>query len=203
MKSAIDSFRYEKKIFLENFQYPLLKYIVKTSSFNFYQPHASRWINNIYLDNYDFSAFHDNIEGNASRKKLRIRWYGQQFASNNSKVLELKIKQGHVGTKNYYNLGDFYIGRDSNSGSIMRQLKDCKLQEGIASSLKVMRPIISNRYHRDYYLSMDGKIRITIDRDISFNSWFSSGDKKSGLSLDSACILEVKFSKERDRKSVV
>ena len=78
----------------------------------------------------------------------------------------------------------------------MRQLKDCKLQEGIASSLKVMRPIISNRYHRDYYLSMDGKIRITIDRDISFNSWFSSGDKKSGLSLDSACILEVKFSKE-------
>ena len=67
-----------------------------------------------------------------------------------------------------------------------------------------MRPIISNRYQRDYYLSMNGRIRITIDRDISFENWFYPSGEKNKLLLDNACILEIKFSKEslEDAKTV-
>lgn len=196
MSPELESFRYEKKVFLENFQYVLLNYLVSTSCFNFYKPHESRWVNSIYLDNYNFSAFKDNIEGNTSRKKLRIRWYGERLENSTCKKLELKIKKGHVGTKEYFDLGDFYVGKESDPKSIMTQLKKCDLDNEVVNSLSTMRPIISNRYYRDYYLSMDGRIRITIDRDISFENWFYPSREKNRLLLDNACILEIKFSKE-------
>ena len=191
-----DSFRYEKKAFLEYFQYDLLRYIVGTSAFKFYKPYNSRWVNSVYLDNFDFSAFKDNIEGNTSRKKLRIRWYGDQFNNSGAKILELKIKQGHVGSKRYFALGNFYVGEDSTSKSIMDQLKSSELDEDILRTISTMRPIISNRYKRDYYLSMNGRIRITIDRDLAFENWFSSSNIRNNLSLDNTCILEMKFSRE-------
>ena len=204
MSPELESFRYEKKVFLENFQYVLLNYVVSTSSFNFYKPYESRWVNNIYFDDYNFSAFKDNIEGNRSRKKLRIRWYGQQLENPNTKKLELKMKKGHVGAKEYFDLGNFYVGKKSNAKSIMTQIKNCDLDKKVLNSLSSMRPIISNRYQRDYYLSMNGRIRITIDRDISFENWFYPSGEKNKLLLDNACILEIKFSKEslEDAKTV-
>lgn len=190
------NYRYEKKAFLKNFDYKLLKFLVKTSPFNFYQPYESRWINNIYLDNYDFSAFKNNIEGNASRKKLRIRWYGENFGTG-KKVLELKIKQGHVGTKKYFNLENFEVSKNTDSVSLMNNLKNLNLEEEILKDLKLLKPSVGNRYKRDYFVSMDGKIRITVDKNLIFQSWFFSGINKQKLIISNSCILEVKFDKDK------
>ena len=79
----------------------------------------------------------------------------------------------------------------------MNNLKNLNLEEEILKDLKLLKPSVGNRYKRDYFVSMDGKIRITVDKNLIFQSWFFSGINKQKLIISNSCILEVKFDKDK------
>jgi len=129
--------------------------------------HLPNYVNNIYLEGKSLESAMENIEGDSNRVKHRIRWYND---NSDAIVLEAKIKKSSSGYK------------ESN------QLKSDDLESAIneAQILTRKKAIIQNRYFRKYYVK--GKIRVTIDSDLSFNL-----PKHEGFKHFRDCIVEIKF----------
>ena len=68
----------------------------KLISSGFKLNHAHNYVHNIYFDNYLTSGASESVEGDAIRKKYRLRWYNE----NNSFVLESKVRLSSSGYKN-------------------------------------------------------------------------------------------------------
>jgi len=129
--------------------------------------HLPNYVNNIYLEGKLLESAMENIEGDSLRVKHRIRWYNDNV---DTFVLEAKIKKSSSGYK------------ESN------QLISCDLEDAIneAQIATRKRAIIQNRYFRKYYTK--GKIRVTIDSDLSFNR-----PNQERLKHFRGCIVEIKF----------
>ena len=83
------SYRYERKFIIEQSRLNDLLSSLYSSSYN--EKYSERRINNIYYDDYNFSAVSENLDGLSERKKYRVRWYGEIYEKSN-KVLETKVK---------------------------------------------------------------------------------------------------------------
>ena len=92
------NWRYEYKYFLAPFQYhqvrsaiqPYMRpdhYTLRTSS-------GKYLVRSLYFDSVDYRSYHEKIDGNADRIKLRLRTYAKQ--SNQTIRAELKIRKGVV-----------------------------------------------------------------------------------------------------------
>ena len=97
-KQVLDNFRYERK-FISSAKYDgyldkLLKVICK----GVYETYAPRRVNSIYYDTDFFEFALQNIEGYKERKKIRIRYYGNEL-DKKPIFLEQKNKYGDVGNK--------------------------------------------------------------------------------------------------------
>jgi SPX domain protein involved in polyphosphate accumulation len=126
----------------------------------------NRRVNSIYFDDVGFSSVRDNLAGISKRKKLRLRWYGDQ--SNSLPFFEVKTKNGRLGCKTSYpikplenNLSELNIDKIT-SKCIKNLLEhDIVFDEHLVPTLQV-------NYEREYYETHDG-IRITIDQNIQFS----------------------------------
>ena len=154
-------------------------------------------MNNIYLDTICLRNYSDNIIGNAERLKYRVRWYGENTETVSTPVLEVKKKQGELGTKALYPLRSFHL-RDHNPRQAIRLALDHSgLPGGLFHNLYHHFPVLMNRYKRKYFQDADGKFRITIDTDQSFylinNSPFAS---LNPCYSNASVILEIKYDAE-------
>ena len=53
--------------------------------------HENRVVNSIYFDNLNFEIYNDSIEGLSPRKKIRLRYYGEElFVKNKTKSVSGK-----------------------------------------------------------------------------------------------------------------
>jgi hypothetical protein len=132
----------------------------------YYKHHDKNYINNLYFDK-KLKSFYENIEGLAYRKKFRFRWY-----DGNSIVLEEKIKEGNTGYKLRYNtkIGDIN-----------------KINFEQFNVLNNYKPIIYNRYLREYFINSKG-VRITLD---SLLTYIKYNSLKKYYSTNN--ILEIKY----------
>ena len=64
--------------------------------------YPDRQINSLYFDDKNFSCVRDNLSGVAQRKKYRLRWYGKIEQELSDPILEVKIKNGRLGSKKYF-----------------------------------------------------------------------------------------------------
>jgi SPX domain protein involved in polyphosphate accumulation len=158
------SLRYERKFAVNGSDFEGLVVLVKSSRFLFSKEYPDRVINNIYYDTPELRLYYDSIEGASRRKKFRLRWYGTADADCISPVLEIKNKIAALGWKD-----SFAIPEVKNQFMHRLDISDCDLPESVLGSLKIMRPVLNNRYKRSYYRSADRKFRLTIDQDISFS----------------------------------
>jgi len=71
--------RVEKKFVLGKYQEDFLKKILITNGFTKY--FVPREISSIYLDTLNFDFAKDNINGVSKRKKIRFRWYNEDFSN--------------------------------------------------------------------------------------------------------------------------
>ena len=157
-----NNYRFEKK-FLIPFHYQNNIYeIILSNPYRFNECFKERIINNIYFDDFKLNSAKDNIDGNPMRSKFRLRWYGNKYGLLKS-VIEKKIKKGNIGSKLYYEISDFVLSKESNQFSIQSQIeKKCK-NISMLNNLKFFKPILLNSYRRRYFISLDKKVRITID----------------------------------------
>ena len=176
--------------------------LVKLHPSAFTIPYPPRYINNIYLDTKDMTYYHENVIGAKSRRKARIRWYGDLMGEIEKPVLEFKIKEGFIGTKEHHDFPSFSLDNDFNSNYFKKLLNRDHLPDKIRFYLRDLDPVLVNRYYRHYFITRDGKFRLTIDQGMSYynirplRNNFSYRHREHGN-----IIIEIKYDKELDHKA--
>lgn len=160
--------------------------------------HPTRWVNSLYFGSTNYSTLENSIEGDNLRQKVRLRWYGDNTLAINKPRLELKSKHGDVVTKTVFDL-DLDLNSFSNIKELTKELNFKIKNNEVASTVLKLNPlpILLNSYQRDYFLSFDKKIRLTLDYNLSSMNALTAFKKiKMNKSLLSPVVVEVKYNVE-------
>lgn len=171
--------RIERKMYFPDKDKDSLVRLIKTHSYGFKETFPERQVNSIYYDTESLDNFWDNENGHENRIKLRIRWYGGALEPDKKAVIELKIKKGDVGSKIREKL-------DNNN----QKIKDL---------FRATSPVIKIHYKRRYYESMDRKIRMTVDYDITYTGLLDIRNSSKPCT-EPGCVVEIKYDVSLDNK---
>jgi len=189
-----NGFRFERKYHVTEVHTPEIEDWVRRCSAMFSEAYAPRWVNNIYFDTPDLSAYFQNINGLADRTELRLRWYGNLLGSISKPVLEFKLKRGMVGAKESFRLKPFTLNRGFNTGELQTVFGEADLPAKARLELSHVEPSLINRYHRKYFVSADGHYRITIDSGLEFYRVHRYDNQfLSRITLPESTVLELKY----------
>lgn len=168
VKPDISRQRYERKFTTEMLSLTAVNEIIKSNPACFSEIFKPRYINNIYLDTPELNYYFDNIIGKTTRKKVRVRWYGDPSGEIKNPVLELKTKNGLVGDKLSFELEPFFFGNDFNHLYLNRVFEKSKLPAWVLNELIALEPALFNRYCRKYFISFDKNFRLTLDWELEY-----------------------------------
>ena len=159
--------RLEKKFVLLSKADPATAFNFK--KFGFDETYEARNVNSIYFDDSNLSCFYENLEGNANRTKMRVRWYGKSNVTDAQHLtLEIKWKQSGSGSKDKFQIAtpssltnfrahcyrELYLQlNNNNEASLGRALK----------ILSIAQPTVLVSYSRRYYSSPALECRLTVD----------------------------------------
>jgi hypothetical protein len=173
----IRNVRFELKMECHRIDLPAARSWVRLHSAGFHEAFPPRQVNNIYFDTLGLDTFNDHIEGIPERRKLRFRWYGEDLGSARGQ-LEIKEKDERVGWKIIQPVQPCLDLRKCDWVEIRRDLLRGLRQEGdglFEEMLQVTRPVVINCYQREYYVSADDRVRLTLDYDQqAFDQWVSA-----------------------------
>jgi VTC domain len=186
--------RYERKFVADGLALAEVLALVRRHPAAFREAYPPRFVNNIYLDSHGRSDYHDNIAGVANRSKTRVRWYGPLSGQIAEPVLERKLKRGLISGKLTHALPGFA----ANGGMIQPLLKSAfeaaLLPERLRFDLSQREPSLFNRYRRYYFLSGDGRFRLTVDTELQCGRGSASNGLRATLTPCAPTqILELKF----------
>jgi len=186
--------RFERKFITNPYDRHDLELFIKLLPGHFTELHYERFVNNIYFDDLDLNCFHDSINGAMERKKYRIRWYGDLFGQIDKPILEVKTKDNLLVAKDSYTLKPFKLDRSCTLDSTLEILREAKLPHELFIKLSSSNFSLLNRYRRKYFLSLDKKMRFTVDSDIEYLPIYPNWNSFSQKSFSfSNTILEMKY----------
>lgn len=172
--------RIEKKFVFGKYKVDFLEKILISKGF--IKSFSSRNVSSIYLDTFNFDFVKDNINGVSQRKKIRFRWYNDDF----SKIyLEEKNKQNFLVKKNISKAINFK--KDQN---LVQNLQKYFLSLDQIYNNFNFRFVLKTNYLRSYWINNEKNIRATIDTNLSTSP---INDLNRKLDLNET-ILEFKFS---------
>jgi SPX domain protein involved in polyphosphate accumulation len=194
-------FRKERKYNLETLDIFIIENIIRSHPAMFFKPFPARYVNNIYFDTQGFQYYGDNIVGSMSRKKFRIRWYGNQFGYIKKPVLEIKMKEGLAGAKMHFPLASFSLEGGFSTKTINSLLERSELPEEVRETLRFLEPTLLNQYHRKYFLSSDRKFRLTLDHNLLYTRVSNYQNYFMRKVIDrQSVIMELKYDAEHDEQ---
>jgi len=161
-------YRYERKFLVDQLDKHQAKALIKRHPSLFYEPYPPRYINNFYLDTPEMDNYFDNVGGAGTRRKVRIRWYGDLFGHINKPILEFKIKRGLVGTKKQYDFPGFNVEKGYCDKYLMERIIESDLPIEVKTTLQDQNVVLLNRYYRRYFATKDGSYRVTLDTAMDF-----------------------------------
>ena len=159
-----DNLRYEVKMVVDAFFLGEVRSWIYTHTAAFAVAFPPRRVNNVYFDTLDRQFMIDHIDGVPSRAKIRFRWYGDNWKVTAGQ-LEIKFKTARLGRKKVYPfLGSLDLTdctwRDFNQALASGLIGP---SPGSIFQLEMLHPSLINHYHREYFLSKDKLIRLTLD----------------------------------------
>lgn len=155
--------RYELKMVCEGRWLANARTWIKLHPAAFREAYPPRIVNNLYLDTPHLSSFRTNLAGVSSRQKLRLRWYGLTDGQMTKEpVLELKTKENLLGNKKQQPLSCL-IDWQRPYPDILQAIRSCAPAEWQQWLQAACQPTLINSYRREYYVSMDGDLRATLD----------------------------------------
>ena len=166
----------------------------------FVVPYPDRLVNNLYFDTHDYAAFNDNLLGASSRTKVRYRWYGHSLGPD-AGTLEIKCKRNYFGWKLHYQVDRAPYKPGANWRDIRQALLEQLPAEGKQTLNANPFPVLINRYYRKYFVSADGKIRVTVDtkQAVMDQRFKPCPNFIHRANLPHTLVVEFKFDR-RDRK---
>ena len=200
MKLSEDSIRKEIKYKVFFMDVPKLYDWLYRHSF-FQESYSPRMVNSLYFDTSDYHFASSNMSGESKRIKVRARWYGELDENfldgflSDSKVFNFEVKRKINSLSDKVNIGDIKFDKKDNFlcrvEAIQNEIGSMCNNYLTLSSLKLLSTVFTN-YEREYYeLNSDNKIRLTIDKNISYcNSKVASNLM---LMAKDFLIVELKF----------
>lgn len=184
--------RYELKMVFTALQLAEVRSWILSHSYAFRKAYPHRYVNNIYFDTSKWDMLGAHLDGVEKRAKVRYRWYGQTWSPSQGQI-EIKHKQSNVGYKKQQNCPDELLLNKSSWSVITQQLKAQSGKE-FRELFDFFIPVLINRYRREYYVSADNTIRVTLDYDMkAFAQTFSSKPNiKYEEPLRNNVVVEVK-----------
>jgi hypothetical protein len=182
--------RYERKYKVEHLPLEAVLQAVRLHPASFRPLYSPRWVNNLYFDTPDLTAFQDSAAGAPERRKYRLRWYGRPFEILPEPVLEIKSKQGEVGIKQSIPL----------AGAPYALKQPERLLEAARQPLwqgKALQPVLFNSYHRSYWAAAAGRFRLTIDTQLQFGAYQPSAPVLLPVHSP-GIIIELKYAAEEE-----
>jgi len=161
MKENFDA-RYELKQVYSELNLPELRSWIQMHPAGFRNAYPPRWVNSVYFDTHGLDTFNDHIAGVPVRRKLRYRWYGENLKVAHGGQVEVKNKSELAGWKLTEKLSPSFEFEGKSWAALMDEF--CRSASGIFRELlSVARPVLLTVYHREYFVSADNQIRLTID----------------------------------------
>lgn len=192
--------RYERKFVISNLSFQELESMIKLHPNMFSEIFYQRFVNNIYFDSMMLKNYVYNVDGNSNRMKVRIRWYGDLFGFIKRPVLELKIKKGMLGRKEYFPLSPFTLDCNFTRRTIADIIKKSNISDVLKNELHYLEPSLLNRYKRKYYSSGDNNYRITIDSDMACYKMGRCNNSFLSRIIDNQnLVLELKYDENLHR----
>ena len=164
MIESEQDWRFEIKFVYKRYAYEALKTTLHAMSLPIRPLHPTRVVQSIYVDNGDSKAVQDNLAGVSDRQKFRFRWYGSD-ATQAQGTMECKIRQAGLGRKEHAPIKNpIKIDRQTPQQFMTDLLSELPLTW--THHLAGKQPVQWVRYTRDYFRCGDGRVRMTIDRDL-------------------------------------
>ena len=160
-------YRYEIKYAANESNLHAIRAWVDSHPTGFRVAYPARQVNSLYFDTANRDDLHVNLAGLADRAKLRLRWYGDTTEPEWS-VLESKQKRGGVGCKVTAKCDGPIKLRGARHNDIVKEIRRFPIGNLAFSLDSHSTPVLFNHYHRDYYVSADGLVRLTIDTALHF-----------------------------------
>jgi SPX domain protein involved in polyphosphate accumulation len=192
MKNKIKRFERKWQFKSNNFLV-LLNSLIRSKLF-FRTQYPLRKVNSIYFDTHDYVSIRENLDGVSNKKKIRLRWYGKLNIINNPSI-EIKSKKGFETKKESISIKEL----NNISFPTLENLKNITDKINIIlKTKKPIYPILTTHYEREYLISLNGKIRATVDFNLKsiFLNNFSQIDIIKNFK--NICILELKYPTSSD-----
>lgn len=155
--------RYERKIVVRDLDPRMVEASIRRHPAHFGEIFGQRYVNNCYFDSPALLLLRDAVQGHSQRLKVRVRWYGDLFGPVSRPVLELKRKQGMVGSKEGYRLPAFVMDRNRVLPELEGWFGEAPWPAEIPGEYRSLRPALINRYSRRYFATPDRRFRLTLD----------------------------------------
>jgi len=159
---------------------------------------SDRSINSLYFDNLNQELARDNLAGISNRCKVRLRYYGDEILESSVQNLEVKLREGRLGSKIIYSLLTIkealkYKALHELSKDIFQEIYNSYFTHTSINNYLI--PILFVKYKREYY-KIYNEVRITIDRNIKFyNTPLNAKLDSLKPIFYNSCIMEIKFPK--------
>ncbi|MEK7677782.1 MAG: polyphosphate polymerase domain-containing protein [Verrucomicrobiota bacterium] len=217
MTGDVPSMRYERKWLPTGLSMAEVLVMVRRHPAAFRPAYPERQVNNVYFDTPRLDHYFDHISGNSARVKVRLRWYGEFNAFGASPVLELKFKRGSASWKESFPWRGAppRVARASGPlgwkesfpwpGARLEEVlshahaphgwqEEIDLPEAVRLRLRSLQPTLANRYHRHYFRSAVGGVRLTVDSNLGFFGVSASNRGLQRLAGDGlTTVLELKY----------
>ena len=188
---AVAAMRYERKFAIFELGVAETEALIRFHPAVFREIYHPRSVNNVYFDTPSLEHYHANLRGIAQRVKCRIRWYGKPSGPIARPTLELKRKSGLLGSKESHPLQPFDLDDRFDARHV---LEKSDLPATLRCDLGPLHPILMNRYRRRYFLSHDGKYRLTVDSELAYRTVGRGVSRfPAWLPGDGRVIVELKF----------
>lgn len=186
-------YRFERKFVAPTDEFLDLRNQILSLPGNFRLLHPARRVNNLYFDTTSLLDFISTINGEKSRHKVRLRWYGETYAGSVERPqLEVKIKSDQANTKKIAALDG---GTPDNLPLWVKHIQTREtLPADVKEALALRKPKLINTYYRHYYGSADGLFRLTLDQNVAYQAINRVGLPTGQLLVDeNRSVIEIKY----------
>ena len=160
-----------------------------------------RRVNSLYFDTPEMDFLDENYTGISERSKLRYRWYGEDHTAVWG-VLELKSKSSQVGWKESCPVEEAVDLTTTSWPGLLRQLRAHAMGNVAVWLSRADRPVLINRYMREYYESADRQVRVTVDYDqvVYDQLTYPAPNLTAASRIEGQVVVEVKSDSDLHRR---
>ena len=184
--------RFELKFVAAESAYHDLQSWIRQHPDAFVQPFPCRRVNNVYFDRLGYDSYLDSVEGLPVRTKIRYRWYGDS-ATPEAGQLEVKLRRHRLGWKQSYAV-EVMEPSIASWAAVKGYIRDAIPAQARWWLVEYGWPVVLNRYDREYWVSRETGIRVTLDRGQSIydQRYAATINTSASTEIPRTVVLEIK-----------